>query len=113
MANFVDFKDPNVPVGKRKQAYVKWAVSKGTSLELAKKQANKKFGQRHYGKIFVIFQYDTWMLGKSNYFSDIMFQMRANRYEEFKYTTDEYDNESTIKYYEDLGFKIHYEPLHA
>lgn len=41
---YINFNDPKVPIGKRKQAYVKYAVSRGTSLEEAKRQANKKFG---------------------------------------------------------------------
>ena len=41
---YVDFNDEKIPIGKRKQAYVKWAMSKGTSKIAAKTQANKKFG---------------------------------------------------------------------
>ena len=41
---FIDFNDTSIPTGKRKQAYVKYAVSKGTSLLEAQRQANKKFG---------------------------------------------------------------------
>lgn len=41
---FVDFNDESLPLGKRKVAYVKWAVSKGTTLIVAQRQANKKFG---------------------------------------------------------------------
>jgi hypothetical protein len=44
MSNFVNFNDESLPIGKRKQAYIRWAVSKGTDLQDAKKQANKKFG---------------------------------------------------------------------
>ena len=42
---FVDFNDTSIPIGQRKVAYVKWAVSKGTDLIRAKKQANRKFGK--------------------------------------------------------------------
>lgn len=41
---YVDFNDESLPLGKRKVAYVKWAVSKGTALIVAQRQANKKFG---------------------------------------------------------------------
>ena len=42
--SYIDFNDASVPIGKRKQAYVKYAVSKGTTLIAAQRQANKKFG---------------------------------------------------------------------
>lgn len=41
---YIDFNDESISIGKRKQAYVKWAVSKGTNIFSAKRQANKKFG---------------------------------------------------------------------
>ena len=44
MSEFIDFNDSAIPVGKRKQAFVKWATSKGTELYIAKKIANNKFG---------------------------------------------------------------------
>lgn len=41
---FVDFNDETIPVGKRKVAYVKYAMRNGTSEMIARRQANKKFG---------------------------------------------------------------------
>ena len=41
---YIDFNDPKIPIGKRKQAYVKYAISKGTSRANACRQANSKFG---------------------------------------------------------------------
>jgi hypothetical protein len=41
---FINWNDTSIPIGVRKVSYVKWAVSKGTSLIKAKTQANKKFG---------------------------------------------------------------------
>jgi len=41
---YVDFNDESIPIGKRKVAYVKFAMSKGTSQVSARTQANKKFG---------------------------------------------------------------------
>jgi len=41
---FIDFNDTSIPVGKRKVAYVKWAMSKGTKKIQAQRQANRKFG---------------------------------------------------------------------
>jgi hypothetical protein len=35
----------NLPVGKAKQQFVKWALSKGISLKKAKQMANSKFGE--------------------------------------------------------------------
>ena len=42
--NYINFNDEKIPIGKRKQAYVKWAISKGTTPLEAKRQANNKFG---------------------------------------------------------------------
>ncbi len=50
----MDFNDKSIPIGKRKQAYVKWAVSKGTDIIKAKRQANKKFGFEKKTGIFAI-----------------------------------------------------------
>jgi len=52
--NYVNFNDESLPIGKRKQAYVKWAVSKGTPLRVAQRQANKKFGFEKKEGIFAI-----------------------------------------------------------
>lgn len=30
---YINFNDETIPIGKRKQAYVKWAVSKGTDID--------------------------------------------------------------------------------
>lgn len=51
---YINFNDESQPIGKRKQAYVKWAVSKGTSLIDAQRQANKKFGFEKKGKVVAI-----------------------------------------------------------
>lgn len=44
MSKYVNFNDKTLPLGKRKVAYVKWAVSKGTELIEAQRQSNNKFG---------------------------------------------------------------------
>jgi len=51
---YIDFNDKSLPIGKRKQAYVKFAVSKGTDIASAKRQANKKFGFEKKPGIFAI-----------------------------------------------------------
>ena len=50
---FIDFNDESIPVGKRKVAYVKWAMSKGTPEKLARTWANRKFGWERRGKWLV------------------------------------------------------------
>ena len=51
---YIDFNDESLPIGKRKQAYIKFAVSKGTDIVSAKRQANKKFGFEKKPGIFAI-----------------------------------------------------------
>jgi len=51
---YINFNDDKLPIGKRKQAYVKWAVSQGTNIIEAKRQANKKFGFEKKAGIFAI-----------------------------------------------------------
>ena len=42
---FVDFDDPGVPLGKRKQAFVKWLMQRhGHTLSEARIAAHRKFG---------------------------------------------------------------------
>ena len=55
---YVNFNDERIPIGKRKVAYVKWAMSKGTSKIQAQKQANTKFGFEKKGKLLVIYYGD-------------------------------------------------------
>jgi len=38
---YINFNNDKLPIGKRKQAYVKWVVSQGTDIIEAKRQANK------------------------------------------------------------------------
>lgn len=51
---YIDFNDERIPIGKRKVAYVKWAISKGTDKITAMKQANKKFGFERKGKYLAL-----------------------------------------------------------
>ena len=44
---FIDFNDETIPIGKRKVAYVKYAMRNGTSEIAARRQANKKFGCKY------------------------------------------------------------------
>ena len=52
---YIDFNDNNIPIGKRKQAYVKYALSKGTSRANACRQANSKFGFELKPKTLFVF----------------------------------------------------------
>lgn len=55
---YVNFNDESLPIGKRKQAYVKWAVTQGTTLDAAKRQANKKFGfEKKAGILAIVVDY--------------------------------------------------------
>lgn len=47
---YIDFNDSRIPIGKRKRAYVAWAIKNGTPAIRAKRQANKKFGFERKGK---------------------------------------------------------------
>lgn len=50
---FVDFNDERIPIGRRKVAYVKWAMMQGTPEKKAREWANKKFGFERKGKYLV------------------------------------------------------------
>lgn len=50
---YIDFSDERIPIGKRKVAFIKWAVSKGTPLQRAQRIANEKFGFERKGKYLV------------------------------------------------------------
>ena len=51
---YINFNDESLPIGKRKQAYIKFVVSKGTDIISAKRQANKKFGEMKTTKEILI-----------------------------------------------------------
>jgi len=45
VAEYINFNDPAVPIGKRKMAFVKWLMQKQRlTLEEAKAAAHRKFG---------------------------------------------------------------------
>ena len=51
---YIDFNDEKIPIGKRKSAFVKWAMSQGTDPMKAKKIANKKFGFEQRGELVIL-----------------------------------------------------------
>lgn len=54
MAKYIDFNDKSIPIGKRKQAFVRWAISQGTDEIKAKRIANKKFGFEQKGELVIL-----------------------------------------------------------
>jgi hypothetical protein len=84
---YIDFNDEKLPIGKRKQAYIKWAVSKGTDIEQAKKQANRKFGfEKKPGIIALVTDYSGRMQQRSFTGSEeIFFGIDLRKYEKHHY----------------------------
>lgn len=66
---YINFNDDKIPLGKRKQAYVKWAISKGTNPIEAKRQANNKFGFDKKEGIFS-FVIDHGRMGQASFTGD-------------------------------------------
>lgn len=93
---YVDFNDTKIPIGKRKQAYLKWAMLKGTSEMEAKKQANKKFGFEQKECLLAIVQdYGDRMLQRSFRESEIFDGHDLRKYKKTKWI-EEWD-EGKIK----------------
>lgn len=72
---YIDFNDDNIPIGKRKVEFVKWAMKKGTSLIDAQRIANSKFGFEKKEGIYIEimtgdpgvdvgYEIDTWISKK-------------------------------------------------
>ena len=97
---FINFNDEKVPIGKRKQAYIKWAVSKGTDLEVAKKQANKKFGfEQKPGILAVVKDWDNRHEQRSfDPMEDIWWKTNLKKYKNYQWilTCDD-DFEEMVK----------------
>ena len=84
---FIDFNDDSIPIGVRKVAYVKYAMSKGTSEINAKKQANKKFGFDTVGKrLLVIIVAGEYKWSRSDVLDNIKQQgTDARKYESIRH----------------------------
>lgn len=81
----INFNDNKIPIGKRKQAYVKWAVSKGTDIIKAKKQANKKFGfEKKEGIILIVEDYGRMHQNSFN-ISQIWWDIDLRKYKNHKH----------------------------
>jgi hypothetical protein len=83
--NYVNFNDESLPIGIRKQAYVKWAVAKGTHINIAKRQANKKFGFEQKPGLLVLVNDYGRMNQNSFSMSDIYQGYDTRRYKQFKH----------------------------
>lgn len=67
MRTRVDWNNDKIPLGKRKQAYVRYLISKGIDIEIAKRSANKKFGFERKGKYLVLLGNADFMDKPSNW----------------------------------------------
>jgi hypothetical protein len=109
---YIDFNDPKIPIGKRKQAYVKWAISKGTDPIKAKKQANDKFGfEQKEGLLAIV--WDNGRMHQRSFTGDSeIFSGRDTR--KYKKThwihadfyIDSDRNKEIIKEYSDMGWDV-------
>jgi len=106
---YINFNDETLPIGKRKQAYIKWAVGKGTDINLAKKQANKKFGFEKKPGIFAVVKDRGRMCQMSFTGSQEIFQGHDLRKYEMSDWIEMYDEEEILKVkkkYEEKGWKV-------
>jgi hypothetical protein len=109
MSKFVDFNDEKLSIGKRKQAYVKWAVSKGTSIQSAKRQANKKFGfEMKEGLLALVFDMHHRMQQRSFDESEIFDGYNLRKYKQAKWVKlyDEDQIEKHTKEYKAKGWDV-------
>jgi hypothetical protein len=93
---YIDFNDSSLPIGKRKQAYIKFAVSKGTDILIAKRQANKKFGFEKKLGIFAIVTDYGRMSQNSFRIQEIFDGIDLRKYESADWSLVE-DEEKTLK----------------
>lgn len=89
MGKYINFNDESIPLGKRKQAYIRWAVyKKGKSMDEAKILANRKFGfEKKKGLLLLCYFYhksnsphfESWDLRKYQKHKSIdVFSLAAN-----------------------------------
>jgi hypothetical protein len=108
--SYIDFNNELVPIGKRKQAYVKWAIKNGTDMLAAKRQANNKFGFEKKPGIFAIVT-DYGRTGMYSYggVSEIFMNHDLRKYKEYKWmfrTNNEKEIEKRTKQYLQMGWKV-------
>ena len=116
---YIDFNDESQPIGKRKQAYVRWAISKGTKLIDAQKQANEKFGfEKREGLLMLVTNY-----GRMHQYSFSVneifecYDLRKYKSHEYKvvYGNDvrlsEEEIADIIKEYKEMGWDVRFRVL--
>lgn len=112
---YINFNDEKLPIDKRKEAYIKWAVSKGTKLIEAQRQANKKFVfEKKEGVLFMLYRDPEWMEDWYFYkwvYGDV--DISSYKDHEFVYIKYMYDDEveELIKEYEQKGWDIIYRTI--
>lgn len=105
--DYIDFNDKTIPIGKRKQAFVKWAVSKGTELAKAKKIANNKFGFEMKPGIFALV-IDCGRMHQNSFegIREIFEGYNLKKYYDYKYkVVDDWDNDIAKALYEEYRAK--------
>ena len=105
----MNFNDEKIPAGQRKQAYVKYALSKGTSMIEAKRQANKKFGFEKQEGIFAIVL--DWGRTHQRSFTgdeEIFFGVNLRKYKHHRWAVEhnKYRQKELKQHYEGLGWKV-------
>ena len=114
---YIDFNDESLPIGKRKQAYVKWAISKGSDILSAKKQANNKFGFEKKPGIFAIVKDWSDRMKQSSFAGDAEifsgYDLRKYEKSEWAEMWDEYDIDKVKKQYLEKGWDVVYVSLHS
>jgi hypothetical protein len=114
---YVNFNDESLPIGKRKQAYVKWAVSKGTELKDAQKQANRKFGfEKKEGIFALVMDYgdraqQNSFTGDSEIFQS--YDLRKYKRSDWAIIHNEKQQMELKKHYESKGWDVVFVSIHC
>lgn len=119
MPKYIDFNDESIPLGKRKQAYIRWAVyKKGKSMDEAKILANRKFGFEKKGKILALYHIRSPISRFYSFDEAIFWNYDLRKYKEWKaievpvsdcglHIKTEYAKKIE-KEYKDKGWKVFY-----
>jgi hypothetical protein len=114
---YVNFNDKSLPIGKRKQAYVKWAVSQGTELKDAQRQANRKFGFEQKEGIFAIVEdfggrsEQRSFTGAAEIFQ--MYDLRKFKRYDYAIMHDPKQQNAIKKQFEEKGWDVVFVSIHA
>ena len=115
--NYVDFNDNKIPIGKRKQAYIKFAIKNGTDLRQAKIQANKKFGFEQSPGIFAVVEDLSGRSEQRSFTGSLeIFEghdLRKYKNHAWKILEDEEEMKKVVEHYKLKGFKIIHVDIHS